>query len=198
MKAATMASVLVLAMVLGAVYAAWSDTAQVTTTASMGILDIDLECDGYNMSAEVYTPQCSVAQETSDLDDTATATVAFKNLYPGAWAYQELNIYNNGTITVNVTTCTVSLVDTNVTDADKPYVKFTILVDGVAQCSTTLDDLSNNNLVCDIGSIIRVGEPDLYTVLTIRVDVDPAASNDLEKTYAEIDITCIAEQAPGS
>jgi len=90
--------VLALVVALGALgvgYAAWSDTLNITATATVGEFDVDF------IDYEV-TQHSTLGGASANIihDDAASFSVA--NAYPGYWATVKYTIKNNGTVPASV------------------------------------------------------------------------------------------------
>lgn len=88
-------------MLIGAGYAAWTETLTITNTVSTGYVDVDL------LNGSVVVHSTEVANSDDALDRTASATgseqsatVTITNLYPGAEAVVTIPVKNNSTIPV--------------------------------------------------------------------------------------------------
>lgn len=90
-------------MLLGAGYAAWSDTLTITSTVKTGKLDVNMLQDG----ASVVVQQSTGVAESETIGRTKTiavgddvATVNVDNLYPGAVVVVTIPVKNDSTIPV--------------------------------------------------------------------------------------------------
>lgn len=91
-------------MMIGAGYAAWTDTLDINTTVNTGRLDLHfVDEETFVLDREV-TGQVSYEQDENDVDDNNwdIANVTLSNLYPGAKATVTLKIQNNSTIPVKM------------------------------------------------------------------------------------------------
>jgi len=178
-------------MVLGAVYAAWSDVASVTVSASTGYLDTDFEIGSQSMSAQV-TMDVSVQGSDAGNDGDPSASIVVGNLYPGAYAEQYLYLNNDGTIDVKVTSCTISVANTTVPESEQQYVRITFGMDGTSPVTYTLAELVQQPVTYNVNGVISVGG---FKTMKIRIDVDYAATEALEETQLQLSISCTAVQA---
>lgn len=92
-------TLIVAAMLMGAGYAAWTDTLTINNTVKTGDLDIKFVQSNLDLMHPNACGDKFVAATTS-IDDTAghTMTVTMNNLYPGCSAYFRLKGINAGTI----------------------------------------------------------------------------------------------------
>ncbi len=99
-KSKVLAAALIGAVVsMGAGYAAWNDTLNITSTVSTGTLDVDFVTQS---GAPIFQDSNALAGKDGAtgtvVADENSATITLQNLYPGAIATITLPIKNNGTI----------------------------------------------------------------------------------------------------
>jgi len=91
-------------MLVGAGYAAWTDTLNINTTVNTGRLDLHFVDEEKLVLASHVTGQVGYDQDETGDNDWDIANVTLSNLYPGATADVTLKIQNNSTIPVKMNT----------------------------------------------------------------------------------------------
>lgn len=108
-------TLVVAAMLMGAAYAAWSDTITLNGTVATGTLE--MKADGVH----IFYQDPSVVTASIQKVDDKTVQVSASNLYPGAWVYFDMKQINTGTIPVKFDNATISF--TGDSAALLPYIK---------------------------------------------------------------------------
>jgi len=109
MKTKTTLIIAALAVILGVVFATWSEEATIQINAETGYIDLDFTsvtntaCSS-SMGCSNTPPANSVVHSN---DGAPEVTLTLNNAYPGATATYEIVVYNDGTLPVNVA-CSVT------------------------------------------------------------------------------------------
>jgi len=108
MKTKTTLIIAALAVILGVAFATWTETAHININVATGYIDLDFTsvtntaCSPY-MTCTAGTPTNSAPGN----DDAPSVDLTLDKAYPGATATYQIEVYNDGTIPVNVV-CSVS------------------------------------------------------------------------------------------
>jgi len=108
MKTKTTLVIAALAVILGVAFATWTETAYININAATGYIDLDFT-DVQNTACSPYM-YCTAGDPTNSdpgNDDAPSVDLTLSNAYPGATATYEIEVYNDGTIPVNVA-CSVA------------------------------------------------------------------------------------------
>ncbi|MGC9050446.1 NEW3 domain-containing protein [Pyrobaculum sp.] len=108
MKTKTTIVITALAIALAVAFAAWSETATIQVSASTGYIDLDFLNEAVSSASNYVNVQLSKtnSQAGGTNDGAPTLTVTISNAYPGAKVEVTFDMYNDGTIPVNIQ-CTV-------------------------------------------------------------------------------------------
>ncbi|MCU7787027.1 NEW3 domain-containing protein [Pyrobaculum sp. 3827-6] len=101
MKTKTTIVITALAIALAVAFAAWSETATIQVSASTGYIDLDFQNVDVAYS-DYVTVTTSTTGSDSGNDGPPTLTVTINNAYPGASVDVTFDMYNDGTIPVNI------------------------------------------------------------------------------------------------
>jgi len=103
MKTKTTLVIAALAVILGVAFATWTETATIQINAETGYIDLDFT-DVQNTACSPYMDCDYDALLHSDAgnDGAPSVTLTLDNAYPGATATYQIEVYNDGTIPVNV------------------------------------------------------------------------------------------------
>jgi len=103
MKTKTTLTIAALAVILGVAFATWTETATININAATGYIDLDFTnvantaCSPY-MTCTPGTPTNSAPGN----DDPPSVDLTLSEAYPGATATFTIDVYNDGTVPVNV------------------------------------------------------------------------------------------------
>ncbi|SDJ94625.1 hypothetical protein [Natronincola ferrireducens] len=95
-------ALIVAVALMGAGYAAWTDSIEINTTVNTGQLDVHFVDEAILVLDDYVTGDVGYAQDGSGDNDWDIANVTFSNMYPGAVAKVTLKIANNSTIPVKM------------------------------------------------------------------------------------------------
>jgi len=103
MKTKTTLVIAALAVILGVAFATWTETATIQINAETGYIDLDFT-SVTNTACSDYM-ECnydSLLHSGPGNDGAPSVVLTLSNAYPGATATYEIEVYNDGTIPVNV------------------------------------------------------------------------------------------------
>jgi len=108
MKTKTTLVIAALAVILGVAFAMWQETTIIQINAETGYIDLDFANVQYTDCSPYMT--CTPGTPTNSLpgnDGEPSVTLTLDNAYPGARATFTIEVYNDGTIPVDVA-CSVA------------------------------------------------------------------------------------------
>lgn len=132
-------------MVMGAGYAAWTETVTINNTVETGNLDVDTQTPTVTVYSKTGVVDASIAAKSTSLSNPAngdsSATVTLGNLYPGAIVNVTVPVKNVGSIPVkldNEATVEAVQADTNFEVKDIVADTSEVAVNGSANITYTI------------------------------------------------------------
>ncbi|AFA38817.1 hypothetical protein Pogu_0790 [Pyrobaculum oguniense TE7] len=128
MKTKTTLVIAALAVILGVAFATWTEEATIQVNAATGYIDADFTSVVVTSTSPYVSASATASGSDSGNDGAPSLTVSISNAYPGAQVEVYFEIYNDGTIPIEFTSCSASGDTGMLTVSGLPSTPFTLAI----------------------------------------------------------------------